>query len=154
MAFGRKRLSQGWGGARVGSGPKPKPKGPKPGLVAFPGGLPVDKALLEPPEGLPAVQVEFWRKWAPLALEKRTLTTETVPAFTMLCELEVRRRAIVAEFDREGAEPTPMGLRLYLQAAKQVEGLMGRFCLAPFGKPVVSEKPKQVVNPFAQVIGQ
>jgi len=144
-----------WGGRRVGAGRKPEPKRRKQqGLVVFPGGRPEDKALVEPPSGLSEAQALFWRQWAPLALEKRTLTTETVPAFTMLCELEVRRRAIVAEFDREGAEATPAGLRLYLQAAKQVEGLMGRFCLAPFGKPVVSEKPKQTANPFAQVAGQ
>lgn len=154
MAFGRKRLGTGWGGARVGSGPKPKAPAPKPGLVMFPGKREADAALLEPPEGLPEAQGAFWRLWAPLALERRTLTTETVPAFVLLCELEAKRRAIGAVLDAPGAEPSPAGLRIFAQFSKQVEGLMGRFCLAPFGKPVAAEKPKPAANPFAQVVGK
>jgi hypothetical protein len=119
----------------------------------FPGGREVDKALLEPPAGLPEVQAVFWRLWAGLALERRTLTAETVPAFVLLCELEAKRRAIGAVLEQPGAEPSPAGLRIYAQFSKQVEGLMGRFCLAPFGKPIASEKPKPAANPFAQVAG-
>ena len=149
MAFGRKKLGTGWGGARVGSGPKPRAKAATHGLVSFPGGQPVDRALVEPPADLPKAQASCWREWALLALERRTLTAETVPALKLLCELEVRRRQIAATLDMEGAEPSPMGLRVFAQYTKQVEGLMGRFCLAPFGKPVAAEKPKAVSNPFA-----
>jgi len=85
-------------------------------------------------------------------MERRTLTAETVPAFAMLCELEVRRRAIAAEFEK--GEPSPAGLRIFAQFAKQVEGLMARFCLAPFGKPATSDKPKAAVNPWAAVAGK
>lgn len=138
----------GWGGSRAGAGRKPSAKASKGGLVAFPGGK-VDLTLAEPPKGLPTAQHAIWREWAPLAIECRTLTGEKVPAFALLCELEMRRRTLAAILDQPGAQPEPAGLRIYAQYAKQVENLMGRFCLAPFGKPVVADKPKPAANPFA-----
>lgn len=154
MGFRNKGLgnTRGWGGARIGSGSKPKQKAPKPGLVVFQGGK-VDLALAEPPESLPEAQKAIWRAWAPLAIEARTLSADTVPAFGMLCELQVQRLGLLATFEQDGVEVTPGGLRVYLQCVKQVEGLLGRFCLAPFGKPLVSEKPQVAVNPFTQVAG-
>jgi len=145
-----------WGGRRTGAGRKPWKK--KRGVLKMPavdGGktawsIEPDMRLAEPPDDLPEAQGGLWRAWAPLALERRTLTAETVPAFVLLCELEAQKRAISAELD---GKPTPGDRRLFALYSKQVEGLMGRFCLAPFGKPVVSEKPKVAVNPFAQVAG-
>jgi len=43
------------------------------------------------------------------------------------------------------------GLRVFMQLAKQVENLMGRFCLAPFGKAANPNKPKATTNPWAQI---
>lgn len=146
MSIEHNRLGTGWGGPRSGAGRKPRAKrwGKKPAVVSFPVYSDPDPSLLEPPGTLPALQRDVWRDWAPLALERRTLSAETAPGFAMLCELEVKRQALgLADDDR-----------LYLLACKQVEGLMGRFCLAPFGKPVVSEKPKQAVNPFAALGGK
>ena len=155
MGFRNKGLgnTKGWGGARIGSGPKPKPKRAKTGLVVFRGGK-VDPALAEPPEALPESQKAVWREWAPLALATQTLSGDTVPAFGMLCELQVQRQGLLKTFEQEGAEVTAGGMRIYLQCAKQVENLMGRFMLAPFGKPLVSERPKVAVNPFEQVASQ
>lgn len=139
----------GWGGARVGAGKKPgsgKTRSARSELAVFPGGK-VDPALADPPRDLPANQQPFWREWAPMAIEKRTLTAQTVPSFRLLCELEVRRRAIGTQIDKE-PEPSPMGLRVFAQYAKQVEALMARFCLAPFGKPAAPEKPKAAASPW------
>lgn len=157
MAFRNKPLKgSGWGGARVGSGPRPRAKASSgsSGLVAFPGGREADRALAEPPETMPEAQKALWRAWAPLALTERTLTVEKAPSFALLCELEVRRRALGAILDQPGAQPEPAGLRIFAQYAKQVENLMGRFCLAPFGKPVVAEKPKSAANPFAALLAK
>lgn len=154
MSIQHKQLGKsGWGGARLGSGPKPRPKAKKgTGLVVFSGGK-VDPALAEPPADLPESEKVIWRAWAPLALEMRTLSVETVPAFTMLCQLAHQKDGILKQFEQDGAEATAGGMRVFLQCAKQVENLMGRFMLAPFGKPVVSDKPKVAVNPFTAVAG-
>jgi hypothetical protein len=156
MSREHKQLGTGWGGTRSGAGRKPQAKRGKnkPSLVPFPAYSEPDPSLKEPPDGLPEAQRRFWLKWAPLALERRTLSRETVPGFEMLCELAARCHSMALEFEMSEVPLKPADVRLYLQATKQVEGLFGRFCLAPFGKPVVSEKPKQAVNPFAQVIGQ
>lgn len=146
-----------WGGHRVGAGRKPSPlrklktpgKALENGLVVFRGGK-TDPALAEPPADLPEAHKAVWRAWAPLALASQTLTGDTVPAFGMLCELQVQRQGLLKTFEQDGAEVTAGGMRIYLQCAKQLENLMGRFMLAPFGKPIVSDKPQAAVNPFEQ----
>lgn len=153
-------LMAGWGGKRTGSGRKPKPKPPvSPFAVvqggrtleaAFAGVTEPDRVLATPPVDLPAEQQAFWATHAPLALERGTLTAATVPTFRILCELHVKKVYIGAMVDKGALG----GLRVFLQLAKQVEGLMGRFCLAPFGKPLTVDKPKAAANPFAQVSGQ
>ena len=130
-----------WGGARVGAGRKPKARR----LQAVPVLVPSSEPLLTPPPALPTAQQDVWLKWAPLAIRRQTLIAENVPAFTLLCELEVRRAQIGAMADKE---PTPELLRSLAQYAKQVEALLGRFRLAPFGKPEAIEKPKAVANPW------
>lgn len=149
-------MSGGWGGARVGAGKKPKPKTkplPISPFAIMPGGRiaddpPIDRTHAEPPADLPVEQQPFWRVAALLAIERGTLVEATVPAFRMLCELEAKK-IVVGDLIDKGALG---GLRIYLQLCKQVEGLMGRFCLAPFGKPIKAEKPKQKSNPWAQVM--
>jgi hypothetical protein len=139
-----------WGGARVGAGkkPKPKPEQPLSPFSVVSGGrtsAPDDSAeLLEPPSDLPADQQAFWRAHAPLAIAKITLTQETVPAFRLLCELHAKKVIVGALIDNGALD----GLRVFLQISKQVEGLMARFCLAPFGKPLKADKPKTSANPW------
>ncbi len=153
----------GWGGGRVGAGRKPKPKPVEEQAVSpfamLHGGRRLEKALgvaddvahdealIVPPSTLPLDQQDFWREHAPLAIERRTLTPATVPAFRLLCELHAKK-AMVSTMVDKGALG---GLRIFLQLAKQVETLMARFCLAPFGKPATAEKPKKAVNPFSAV---
>lgn len=141
-------MSRGWGGARVGSGPKPKPKPPKSGGLSIvpPATKAEDHSLLMPPSELPKEQQKVWSRWAPLALKRGTLIPENVPAFELLCEMAVRRAALGVLVD--SAQPTPEALRLLAQYSKQVEGLMGRFRLAPFGKPEAPDKPKTAASPW------
>lgn len=135
-----------WGGARIGAGRKPKQKDPVSPFAVFPGRKLTDRrepidlsALLESPKDLPPDQQAFWCAHAALAIERKTLTPATVPAFRLLCELQAKK-AMVGQMVDKGALG---GLRIFLQLAKQVETLMARFCLAPFGKPVPpAEKPK------------
>lgn len=137
----------GWGGSRVGAGKKPKPK-PLTMVPRDQRSATVDATeLATPPADLPADQREFWRVHAPLAIERDTLTAATVPAFRLLCELDAKKTMISGLVDKGALG----GLRVFLQLAKQVEALMARFCLAPFGKPLKTEKPKAAVNPFAQI---
>lgn len=147
----------GWGGPRVGAGRKPQAKPPVSPFAMLRGGqqlenaltLP-DPALCEPPADLPSDQQAFWRVHAPLAVERKTLTKATVPAFKLLCELYAKK-VMVGQMVDKGALG---GLRIFLQLCKQVEALMARFCLAPFGKPATSEKPKVTENPWSQVAGK
>jgi hypothetical protein len=141
----------GWGGARVGAGKKPQPKPVSviPGRFATP---PVnvpdsDADLLVPPDDLPEDQRECWRLYAPLAIERQTLTQATVPAFRLLCELHAKKTMVSGMVDKGALG----GLRVFMQLAKQVENLMGRFCLAPFGKAANPNKPKAAPNPWAQI---
>jgi hypothetical protein len=154
--------ASGWGGARVGSGPKPtKPRKPGVMMEPHPG------VSLEPPESLPDEQREFWQSYAGLAIEKRTLTSHTVPAFLLLCELDAEKRAIKATIEQDGrtflkvtvdgagvehqelkAHPLTSS---YGQRAKAVEALMARFGLAPFGKAEAPLAKKVSANPWAKV---
>jgi len=137
----------GWGGARVGAGKKPQPKPPKSPFAVFSGQKDAPTEGVDMPKDLPADQQEFWRTNAPLAVERRTLTPATVPAFRLLCELHAKKVLVGVKVD----EGELGGLRIYAQLAKQVEGLMARFCLAPFGKPTDGGKKKTTSNPFGQV---
>lgn len=140
------------GGARIGAGRKPRARtfevyeGGSVTSVATDGG--VSEA---PPEDLPQEQQDFWRRCAGLAIERRTLVAHTVPSFRLLCELEAEKQATKATIDRDGrtyikvtvdgagtehSELKAHPLKAdYAKLAKQVETLMARFALAPFGKP-------------------
>jgi hypothetical protein len=136
----------GWGGSRVGAGKKPKPK---PFAIvarseASAAATGDDADLLVPPADLSEDQHAFWRTHAPLAVERATLTPATVPAFRLLCELHAKKVMVGTMVDKGALG----GLRVFLQLAKQVETLMARFCLAPFGKPVKVDKPKKAENPW------
>lgn len=152
----------GWGGPRVGAGRKPKPKTDRPvsPFAIVHGGRrleealappviddPVDRQLCDPPPSLPLDQQAFWREHAPLAIERRTLTPATVPTFRLLCELHAKKVMVGGMVDKGALG----GLRVFMQLAKQVESLMARFCLAPFGKPAKPEKPKAAANPWASL---
>lgn len=134
-------MAANWGGSRVGAGRKPEPLE----LVTDETSEADDLAL--PPSDLTPEQQEFWRAYAPLAIERQTLTIATVPAFRLLCELHAKKTMVGGMVDKGALG----GLRVFMQLAKQVESLMARFCLAPFGKPAKTEKPKPPKNPWSQL---
>lgn len=143
------KRESGWGGARVGAGSKPKaePLRVVPPQVSDESYEEAPDELTVPPDDLTPEQQEFWRKYAPKAIERKTLTDATVPAFRLLCELDAKKTMVGAMVDKGALG----GLRVFMQLAKQVESLMGRFCLAPFGKPTFSEKPKKDANPWSKL---
>ncbi len=155
-----------WGGTRSGAGRKPKGDRPlrarrnvaRPVFMTVDGGK-VDEETISvaPPEDLPAEQTAFWRRNAPRAIAQGTLTPRTIEAFRLLCELERERTETKKTIDRDGrtfikvtidgsgqehqelkAHPLKGD---YARLSKQVENLMGRFRLAPFGKAEAVIRP-------------
>lgn len=127
----------------MGAGKKPVAK---PFALVNGGGAQEPTDLSGPPSDLPDDQQAFWREHAPLAIERSTLTPATVPAFRLLCELNAKRVMVGGMVDKGALG----GLRVFMQLCKQVETLMARFCLAPFGKAVDgSGRKKTAENPFA-----
>lgn len=125
------------------------------------------EGLENPPEALPEDQQDFWRRYAWLAMEKGTLTAQTVPAFALLCEQSAEKQAVKATIERDGRTYIKVTIdgagteheelkahpltSAYGRLAKAVEALMARFGLAPFGKaePVLAKA--KAVNPWAKV---
>lgn len=153
------------GGARIGAGRKPSDRPFVPQVIDGAG-------LSSPPPDLPEGQREFWRRNAQRAVDQGTLTQETQEAFRLLCELEAERRATLATLDEHGRvyqkawvdqsgqehhelKVHPLATH-YRQVAKQVENLLGRFKLAPFGKPEAGpvKRKAPVANPWAAVAGR
>ena len=149
-----------WGGSRVGSGAKPQ-------VHTIPGTK--DEVLATPPEDLPEDEQGFWARYAPLAIEKGTLTVHTVAAFRLLCEMDAEKRKIRQHLDDQGRtfiKVTVDGAGVkhqelkahpltgaYGRLAKAVEALMARFGLAPFGKPEPTRQKQKAANPFQQQVG-
>src|SRR5689334_9418788 len=115
MGLLKSQPGSGWGGARVGAGRKPEPAPLaviRPGVTGESGEGEDPKAedLSQPPADLPEVQQEFWRTYAPFAIERKTLTASTVPAFLLLCEL-YGKKAMVSGLVNKGELG---GLRVYM----------------------------------------
>lgn len=152
-----------WGGARVGTGPKPSKARVIPGGKA--GDDPGVTAI--PPEDLPAEQRDFWHRYAGLAIEKRTLTVHTVADFRLLCELDAYKTRLRQTIDDDGwtflkvtidgsgqehTEPKAHPLTsAYGRTCKHVEGQLARFGLAPFGKAEIPLVKRTAANPWEQV---
>ena len=87
------------------------------------------------PKDVPADVAAVWRELAPHAIAERTLEPRTVVAFLLLCQNIVLERKL-ATAPLTCAGPDHRGL------LARVEVGMARFRLAPDGKPVVGEEPK------------
>ncbi len=137
-------------------------------LQSLDGGKVDDGVESLPPEDLPVEQKAFWQRNAARAIAQGTLTGRTVEAFRLLCELDEERRAVKATIDRDGRtflKVTVDGAGVehqelkahplkgdYARLAKQVENLMGRFKLAPFGKAETTIRAQKVqINQWSQV---
>lgn len=159
------------GGARTGAGRKPQRPRVQTFTPAVHQGGRADAAVsLIPPEDLPTDEREFWHRYAPNAIEKGTLTPNTLAGFRLLCEMDAEKRKTRAKMDEDGRtflKVTVDGAGVehqelkahpltstYGRLAKAVEALMARFGLAPFGKAEPAARTKPAVNPFAQVAGR
>ena len=155
-------MGHGHGGERVGTGPKPTKQ-----VIYSDFTRNASEDLRTPPEDLPAGQRDFWAVYAPLAVEKQTLTVHTVGGFRLLCELDEEKRATKATVDKDGRtyhkvsvdgagvehlelKAHPL-IPVYGRLAKQVEGLLARYGLVPFGKAEPPQRAKVATNPFAAV---
>ena len=153
------------GGARVGSGPRPKTDaerwltgnaGRRKPLVDVGGGKPVSFAPLPPvapPDKLTAPERAVWELEAPHALAGRTLTTATAADFYMLCVLEVECADVLRERRAEGWTTRGMFLaKEFRGLAQRVEAKRRAFKLAPMGKDMVApEAPKDEWSEFDAV---
>jgi hypothetical protein len=120
------------------------------------------------PRDLNAEERLVWRRWAPRAVAKRTLTAQTVGGFRFLVECEVLRRRMETRIDTDGIQikrmyigldgqeriesvtPHPL-LPAYAKQLKQVEVLLARFGLLPFGKAEPDLPSATVANPWANL---
>lgn len=148
----------------MGSGQKPQPRA----FVPLDGGRAGEIARTAPAD-LPAEQRAFWEAHAGAAIEARTLTPQTVSTWRLLCEVDARRAKLLKIIETDGEtyvkawtdssgqehqelKKHPLSSE-YRGLAKQAEILLGRFGLAPFGKPVVDSKPrKAVTNPWSAIV--
>lgn len=155
-------MADGHGGERAGTGPKPR------NTVIysdFPSNA--SEELRTPPEDLPAGQRAFWATYAPLAVEKKTLTVHTVCGFRLLCELDEEKRIAKATLDQDGrtyhkvsvdgAGVEHLELKAhpltghYRTTIKDIRAGLKDYGLVPFGKAEPPQLAKMTVNPFAAV---
>jgi hypothetical protein len=160
---------RGSGGARVGSGRKPKDK-----VMAFlHGSKPRETRVSRPqdvamPSDLPADQSQVWRDLAPHAIEARTLTPATATAFRQLCGRIVLLRQMEALIAEDGLMGTKVSLQMdeagggmqnvekkahdlltkCMTLMQRVDQGMIRFRLSPIGKEMTVETP--TVDPFSE----
>ena len=140
--------------ARVGTGDKPSSIRPPAPPVKRPSGLDDDERKL-------------WRKWAPLAMAKRTLTAQTLPGFLLLLGFELERRDMKATIARDGwvsgktttrkdgtviEQTFPHALLLsYGRIQKLVEVNLARYGLAAFGKSEPDLPKTARANAWAEI---
>jgi hypothetical protein len=160
----------GSGGARSGSGPKPRSAR----VVSLRGGragLPDDASLPEQvvrPAALSAKEAAQWDGLASHAIEHGTLVPSTVAAFVLLCKLSVMADEMYSTLLEDGftyikvtvdgagkqhdelkAHPLVSQHRNTIQ---RIESLMVKFKVAPMGKPVDPVRKKKAnTNPWAGI---
>ena len=128
----------------------------------------IDTGGPEPPADLTDRQRAVWLELAGHAAAKKTLVPETMAAFRNLCSAVALQRLIEAAIEKDGLTQSTVTLQMDekgggLQSVQdkahpllsrlttvmqRVEAGMVRFGLAPIGKPMVEDKPKEV-DPFA-----
>lgn len=166
---------KGSGGARAGTGPKPKgaallrlhasrlEPATTPGVVTSVS----EPVPVEMPAGLPDDQKAIWEALAPLALEQRTLIPATAGSFCDLCRAIVIRDGILAKIQADGwtfIKVSVDGAGVEHQELKRhplssefrgweqrVEAGRARFKLAPIGKSIAPEQKPQELSPLEKL---
>ena len=139
------------GGRRAGAGRKPGRKGVVLGMDGSrrldatdlpPAVSPEEReSLLQPPSDLSDAAKACWKRWAPQALDERTLTSATEAGFREL----VLRMSNVQELDRRinllgiGTQDSLPYLRERRGQASQLNISLKDFKLSAFGKPATSD---------------
>lgn len=117
----------------------------------------IDSALAEPPADLTPVEQEFWRQYAPAAIEQRTLIAPTVAGFRELCQLAAFKATLARKIHRLGAgsPKADAALRHYVKLSQRLDATLARYKLTGFGKPEQQARPAgaSATNPWAQVAG-
>lgn len=157
------------GGRRVGAGRKPVIRRAvvlgmdgtrREDLGAVGGGLavapvPEELDLAQPPTDMTPSQQDFWRRWAPFAIEQRTLVPATLAGFRELCEQFALKQAIWRRLEALGpaSEKATPRLRAYTQLAQRLDSTLARFKLTGMGKPADNggRARQAAANPWAQV---
>jgi len=158
------------GGARVGSGRKPRtPLHVVASRKVSPQVLAPDvSSLQQPPESLPTGQQDIWCLYAPHAIDAGTLTTRTAGAFALLCKLIVMEQSVLDQIEHDGwtfvkvmvdgAGQEHQELKSHPLCAhhrglvQRLETQMKNFGVMPFGKPIVERKAKGPANPWSTVV--
>jgi phage terminase small subunit len=111
--------------------------------------------LLTPPTDLTPAQQDFWRRWAPCAMEQRTLVPATIAGFRELCEQFDLKQKVARRIQALGAgSPKAAGhLGAYVKLAQRVDSTLARFKLTGMGKPAdnAGRARQTAANPWAQV---
>ncbi len=110
-------------------------------------------SLLSAPYWLPEGARGYWERWAPHAIEARTLTPATAAGFTEVCQradyvTKLANRIGTLGADTQEAIPY---LAIYDRMSQRMETSLARFMLTAFGKPATSDKPAAAENPWAKV---
>lgn len=128
--------------------------------------------LLEPPadlrDGRPAPgldagvlpsEKDFWRRYAPAAIDQQTLVPATVHGFRELCELAAFKEEYAARLAKYGSDGKTgdQRMRMYTKLSQRLDAAMARFKLTAFGKPIEDagggRQRESPSNPWAQVSG-
>lgn len=104
-------------------------------------------SLMDAPASLGPGELVIWLEWAPLAHAAGTLTPATLGNFVQLCQAEVDRRELRAQYTiRRDAAGYPLALlvmgskeelsvrREHRTLSKDIHARMKDFMIAPFGK--------------------
>lgn len=124
------------GGARLGSGPKPRHRQAswlKGARRALP--VPVETAPIQGvlcPQDAPGDVAAVWRELEPYATAERTLEPRTALGFLLLCQNVVLERKLAAD-------PLTCAGSNHRGVLARVEMGLARFRLIPDGKPVAAE---------------
>lgn len=141
---------KGSGGARAGSGRKPKDaatrwlEGSARTKAAAKSAVPVIEEF-DAPDDLTRDERLVWLDLAPHAFVARTLTRASAFAFKLLCRNIVLERALSQDAEERG-RANHRGI------IQRIDAELARFCLSPMGKPLMVDAPKDD-DPFAQFDG-
>lgn len=129
---------KGSGGARTGSGPKPKARSQK--WLAGTGArkrppAPVAVDEFDATNDLSPDERHVWMRLAPHAFKARTLTPATEYQFVMLCRNIILERELALDLKQVGGAN-------HRGIIQRVDAELARFGLAPMGKPMPDEAPK------------